>query len=162
MGFSNKDMITLQNILRSKNQTITTAESCTGGLIVSMITQQSGSSDILKGAIITYSNESKTQELNVKVENLINFGAVSVEVVSDMLDGALIKFNADYAIAISGIAGPTGGTKTKPVGTVVIGIASKSGYKNIHIYSLKGNRKQIQKKTAQKALKELLKLVKKA
>ena len=122
-NFSKKDMIKLQNLLRKSKKTITTAESCTGGLVASLITKISGSSDIFNGSIVTYSNSIKNKELGVLNESLDKFGAVSKQVVSEMLDGVLKKFEADFAIAISGVAGPNGGTKNKPVGTIVIGIA---------------------------------------
>lgn len=124
-NFSKKDMIKLQNLLRKSKKTITTAESCTGGLVASIITKISGSSDIFNGSIVTYSNSIKNKELGVLNESLDKFGAVSKQVVSEMLDGVLKKFEADFAIAISGIAGPNGGTKNKPVGTIVIGIADR-------------------------------------
>lgn len=160
MGFTKQDMINLQNLLREKKQTITVAESCTGGLIASKITAISGSSDVFKGSIVTYSNDIKHQELNVQEETLKNFGAVSKEVVQEMLSGVLIKFDADFAIAISGIAGPNGGTQQKPVGTVVIGIASKNGTSKIKIYQFLGTRTKIQKISATKALEKVFKLIK--
>ena len=136
--FSETTMIELQTLLRANNQTITTAESCTGGLIASMITKISGSSDIFNGSIVTYSNKIKNQELNVKNETLEKFGAVSIEVVNEMLNGVISKFDANFAIAISGIAGPNGGTKNKPVGTVVIGISDSNNHKIVNIYNFKG------------------------
>ncbi|MCT7548922.1 CinA family protein, partial [Aliarcobacter butzleri] len=132
--FNKKDMIELQDILRNNKKTITTAESCTGGLVASMITKVSGSSDIFNGSIVSYSNKIKNQELNVNNETLEKFGAVSTEVVNEMLDGAIKKFEADFAIAISGIAGPTGATKNKPVGTVVIGISDANNVKIIDTF----------------------------
>ena len=114
-NFSKKDMIKLQNLLRKSKKTITTAESCTGGLVASLITKISGSSDIFNGSIVTYSNSIKNKELGVLNESLDKFGAVSKQVVSEMLDGVLKKFEADFAIAISGVAGPNGGTKNKLV-----------------------------------------------
>lgn len=159
--FDNDDMIKLQNILRIHNKTITVAESCTGGLVASMITKISGSSDIFNGSIVSYSNEIKMQELNVKKNNLEQFGAVSQEVVADMLDGALSKFKANYAIAVSGIAGPNGGTKLKPIGTVVIGIASSNAYKKVVTYHFDGNRKAVQIQTAKTSLQNLLNFLKK-
>ena len=95
--FSSKDMINFQNILKENNQTITTAESCTGGLISSMITEISGSSEIFKGSVITYCNEIKEQELNVKKKTMIEHGVVSCEVVEEMLVGVIKKFNSDFA-----------------------------------------------------------------
>ncbi len=152
--FDLADMIKLQELLRINNKSITTAESCTGGLIASMITEISGSSDIFNGSIVSYSNEIKMKELNVKKNNLENFGAVSIQVVEDMLEGCIKKFDADYAIATSGIAGPTGATQTKPVGTVVIGVASKNGIKNVEVYHFDGNRKEVQIQAAKYAFQK--------
>lgn len=126
-----------------------------------MITKISGSSDIFNGSIVTYSNAIKNQELGVLNQTLESFGAVSKEVVSEMLDGVLKKFQADFAIAISGVAGPNGGTKSKPVGSVVIGIASKNKFKKIKIFHLKGSRISIQKQSAKISLKKILKFVSK-
>ena len=151
--FNKEKMIALQNYLRKNNQTITTAESCTGGLISSMITEISGSSSIFNGSIVTYSNDIKEQELKVKKETMIKFGVVSCEVVEEMLIGALNNFHADYAIAVSGIAGPNGGSEQKPVGTVAIGVMSKNGVKKIDIFHFKGERKEVQIQTAKTALK---------
>lgn len=159
--FNEQNMIELQKILFNNKKTITTAESCTGGLIASMITKISGSSNIFNGAIISYSNEIKHQELNVKNETLKNYGAVSIEVVNEMLDGVIKKFDANFAIAISGIAGPTGGTKNKPVGTVVIGICDDNDHKIVNVYNFSGSREEVQIQAAKTALKEILKFVKK-
>lgn len=159
--FNEKDMIEFQNLLREHNKTVTTAESCTGGLIASMITEVSGSSNIFNGAVVTYSNEIKKQELNVKEETLKKYGAVSCEVVEEMLDGVLKKFNADFAIAVSGIAGPNGGTTEKPVGTVVIGISERNITKNIEIFSFEGTRKEVQIQAAKCSLKKVLKFFQK-
>jgi len=160
--FNEKDMIKLQNILRENKKTITTAESCTGGLVAHCITNISGSSDIFDGGIISYSNKIKKQELNVKNETLEKFGAVSKEVVSEMLDGAIKKFNANYAIAISGIAGPTGGTENKPVGTVVIGVSDDKNEKDIKIYHFKGDRKMVQVRASKTSFEKILKFLQKS
>ncbi|WP_323590975.1 CinA family protein [Aliarcobacter butzleri] len=159
--FNKKDMIELQDILRNNKKTITTAESCTGGLVASMITKVSGSSDIFNGSIVSYSNKIKNQELNVNNETLEKFGAVSTEVVNEMLDGAIKKFEADFAIAISGIAGPTGATKNKPIGTVVIGISDANNAKIIDTFYFKGTREEVQIQAAKTSLKKILKFVKK-
>ncbi|MFX4233770.1 CinA family protein [Aliarcobacter butzleri] len=159
--FNKKDMIELQDILRNNKKTITTAESCTGGLVASMITKISGSSDIFNGSIVSYSNKIKNQELNVNNETLEKFGAVSTEVVNEMLDGAIKKFEADFAISISGIAGPTGATKNKPVGTVVIGISDANNAKIIDTFYFKGTREEVQIQAAKTSLKKILKFVKK-
>ena len=161
-----KDMQELQNILRKNNFTITCAESCTGGLISSKITEITGSSDIFKGAVITYCNEIKEQELNVNKQTMIKYGVVSCEVVAEMLDGVLKKFDASFAIGVSGIAGPSGGTKNKPVGTVVIGIKGILNIEDINMYHFKGDRKNIQNQATNKAFElifdKLQKLIKKA
>ena len=159
--FNKKDMIELQDILRNNKKTITTAESCTGGLVASMITKVSGSSDIFNGSIVSYSNKIKNQELNVNNETLEKFGAVSTEVVNEMLDGAIKKFEADFAIAISGIAGPTGATKNKPIGTVVIGISDANNVKIIDTFYFKGPREEGKIQSAKTALKKILKFAKK-
>ncbi|QKF58673.1 CinA family protein [Aliarcobacter lanthieri] len=159
--FSKKDMIFLQQLLRKSQNTITAAESCTGGLVASLITKISGSSDIFNGSIISYSNYIKEKELGVKSKTLNNFGAVSIEVVEEMLYGAIKKFDASFAIAISGVAGPTGGTKNKPVGMVVIGISNNKGLKKIKIYNFKGSREEVQEQAAKTALKQILKFIKK-
>jgi nicotinamide-nucleotide amidase len=141
-----QDMISFQKRLKENNMTITCAESCTGGLIASKITSISGSSSIFKGSVITYCNEIKEQELQVNKNTMIKHGVVSVEVVNEMLDGVLKKFDASIGIAVSGVAGPGGGTKDKPVGTVVIGIKDNQQYSNIKVYQFSGNRNEIQSK----------------
>jgi len=149
----------LQEIFRKNNWTITTAESCTGGLIASKITAISGSSDIFRGSVVTYCNDIKEQELGVKKQTMIDNGAVSIETVSEMLDGVIKKFDATYAIAVSGVAGPNGGSKAKPVGTVVIGIANKENYKDVQIYHFEGDRKSVQKSASNKALDLIFKKI---
>lgn len=114
-------------LLKKQQATLATAESCTGGYIAHLITKIAGSSDYYKGSVISYANEIKTNELNVKEEDLEKYGAVSQKVVEQMALGVQQKMNADYAIATSGIAGPTGGTDDKPVGTVWIAIATPNG-----------------------------------
>lgn len=157
--FSERDMVNLQSLLRASKQTITTAESCTGGLVASMITKISGSSDIFNGSIVSYSNKIKNQELNVRNETLEKYGAVSCEVVNEMLDGVINKFNADFAIAISGIAGPNGATKNKPVGTVVIGLGNSNNHKIVTVYNFNGSREEVQIQAAKVALKEISKFI---
>ena len=159
--FNEKEMIELQNLLRAHNKTITSAESCTGGLVASMITEISGSSDIFNGSIVTYSNEIKNQELKVEKDTLDKYGAVSTQVVEEMLTGVIKKFKADYAIAISGIAGPNGGTKNKPVGTVVIGVMRKNIGQDIEICHFEGTRKIVQIQAAKHSLKKVFKFFQK-
>jgi nicotinamide-nucleotide amidase len=125
-GFEN-DLLEqkIGELLLEKNLTIGTAESCTGGYLAHLFTSISGSSAYFKGSVIAYSNEIKQHFLGVKEETLTSFGAVSEQTVSEMVAGALKHLNVDIAIAISGVAGPTGGTPEKPVGTVVIGIGNQ-------------------------------------
>lgn len=113
--------------LRRMGKTLCTAESCTGGLIAHKITSISGSSDYFLGSVVSYANEVKMESLGVSVENLKRFGAVSEEVVRQMAEGARKRLKTDYAIATSGVAGPTGGTEEKPVGTVWIAVATPTG-----------------------------------
>ncbi|MCB2221359.1 MAG: competence/damage-inducible protein A [Bacteroidetes bacterium] len=112
------------NILRNRNQTLSTAESCTGGYIAHLITTIPGSSDYFKGSVVAYANEIKQKALGVKESTLNNHGAVSEEVVKEMAEGIKRQYQTDYAIAVSGIAGPTGGTPEKPVGTTWIAVAT--------------------------------------
>jgi nicotinamide-nucleotide amidase len=113
--------------LSKNNKTIATAESCTGGYIAHLITRVAGSSAYYKGSVISYANEIKVNELNVKQADIDAYGAVSQQVIEQMALGVQQKMNTDYAIATSGIAGPTGGTEDKPVGTVWIAVATPNG-----------------------------------
>ena len=113
--------------LRENKKTIATAESCTGGYIAHLITRIAGSSDYYKGSIVSYANEIKVDELSVRQSDIEEFGAVSQQVVEQMALGVQQKMNTDYAVATSGIAGPTGGTEDKPVGTVWIAVATLDG-----------------------------------
>ncbi len=138
---------------------ITFAESCTGGLLVSMFTKQSGASDMLEGSLVTYSNRIKNGWLAVKNENLENFGAVSEAVIKDMLRGVIDATSADYAIAVSGVAGPSGGTKEKPIGTVFIGVKNrKSNEELISRMKFNGDRNHIQEQSAYYAIMMLVEI----
>ncbi|MDD4975059.1 MAG: nicotinamide-nucleotide amidohydrolase family protein [Bacteriovorax sp.] len=141
-----------------KKRTFSFAESCTGGLVASKITDLSGSSSVFMGGFVTYANEAKINLLGVKPSTLENFGAVSIEVATEMAIGALLKFKTDYAISISGIAGPTGGTLDRPVGTVVIGFATKnkSGARK---FLFPGDRIRRKERFSEMALLTLLKLM---
>ncbi len=113
-------------LLKAKNLTIATAESCTGGAIASIITSVSGASAYYLGSVVAYNNSVKTNILGVKSATLTAHGAVSEEVVKEMAEGVRLKLGADIAIATSGVAGPTGGTPEKPVGTVWIAFSDKT------------------------------------
>lgn len=115
----------VSELLRERKQTLALAESCTGGYIASLFTAIPGASEIFKGAIVPYTNLSKHELLQVDEKLFTTVGSVSREVVEQLAQNVLKKFNSDYAISISGIAGPTGGTPEKPVGTVWVAVANK-------------------------------------
>ena len=117
-----QNTIDIINTLKEKKQTITFAESCTGGRVASAFTAISGASSVLNGSVVSYANEIKSKWLGVSEQTLMEHGAVSLECVEEMLVGVVKMADANHAIAISGIAGPTGGTEEKPVGTVYIGV----------------------------------------
>lgn len=110
---------------RKAGRTIALAESCTGGLVCGAVTEIAGSSSVLDRGFITYSNEAKVEQLGVSQDIIETFGAVSIACVWAMAQGALAQSKADVAVAISGVAGPGGGTPTKPVGTVVFARATR-------------------------------------
>lgn len=114
----------LIDALRAKNRKLTTAESCTGGLVAAAITAVPGSSDVFFGGFVTYSNDAKEQMIGVDADLIKHHGAVSEAVAHAMADGAIRTTGADLAVSITGIAGPGGGSPHKPVGLVYIGIAS--------------------------------------
>ena len=112
---------------RAAGRTIVTAESCTGGLVAAALTEIAGASDVFERGFITYSNEAKMETTGVNIDILETFGAVSVAVAWAMAQGALKHSRADVAVAITGIAGPGGGSERKPVGTVVFACAVRDG-----------------------------------
>ncbi len=122
---------------------ITAAESCTGGLLASEIVRHSGVSSIFDGSVVTYANEMKQKLVGVKPLTLKRYGAVSQECVQEMLKGVMEKFDAEFALAVSGVAGPTGGTEQKPVGTVYVGAKCKGKEMIIKRLSLNGDRTYI-------------------
>ena len=154
MIFSNNIFAKFQKvftILQQKNISISTAESCTGGLLSALFTELDGSSKIFDRGFITYSNQSKISLLEVNEELLKNHGAVSQEVAIAMAIGALKKSQSKIAIATTGIAGPQGGTLQKPVGTVYIAIASTE--KSICQKFYFGNDRQLNRwKTVEEAI----------
>lgn len=149
--------------LIEKGWSITTAESCTGGGISSAITDVVGSSAYFERSFITYSNEAKNQMIKVPQDLLDHHGAVSEPVANAMALGALKAANADMAIAVTGIAGPGGGTELKPVGTVFLAIAKKevSNESTVQVYklNLSGTRKDIREKTIKSSLIKALELI---
>jgi nicotinamide-nucleotide amidase len=124
-------------------RTIALAESCTGGLLAARLTERPGSSAYVAGGVVSYSNESKTALLGVDPALIAAHGAVSVEVAEAMADGALARFEADTAVAITGVAGPGGGTEAKPVGYVCWAVKLADGSKLVRDVRLPGDRAEI-------------------
>lgn len=146
----------LGRLLMSKEGRIATAESCTGGGIAQIITEVPGSSTWFDRGFVSYSNKAKEQMLGVKPETLKKYGAVSAETAHEMVTGALAHSEATCAIAVTGIAGPGGGTAEKPVGTVFIAWAWKNGDIKIVKKQLAGSRHEIRAQTMEIAIKEML------
>jgi len=141
--------------LSNEQKKITFAESCSGGLLSYYFTSQNGASKILDGSLVTYSNSLKENWLAVEHATLEKEGAVSYGVVNEMSEGALNVSEADYSISISGIAGDSGGTDEKPVGTVYVGVRSKTMHKEEHL-KLQGDRNYVQHQSVLFAVKMLL------
>lgn len=131
-------------LLSQHHLKITIAESCTGGFIAYHLTKESGASNVFDGSVISYANAIKESWLEVSSENLESFGAVSEAVVREMLEGALKLSGADFALATSGIAGPSGGSASKPIGTIFIGAKDRKGAEIIERLHFKGDRNYIQ------------------
>jgi len=142
----------LGRLLKASGKTMATAESCTGGWIAQTITEVPGSSAWFDRGFVTYSNAAKVQMLGISVQLLEDYGAVSAEAATEMAAGALTHSNADIAIAVTGIAGPDGGTQEKPVGTVFIAWAHKSGAAKVVKKQFSGNRRQIRAQTVKSAI----------
>lgn len=141
--------------LKARDATLTTAESCTGGWVAKVITDIAGSSAWFERGFVTYSNEAKAQMIGVKSETLDTHGAVSEPVVVEMAIGALKAARADYAISISGIAGPDGGSESKPVGTVWFGLACVNGEGITRRECFQGDRESVRRQATAYALTTL-------
>lgn len=140
--------------LTRRRQTLATAESCTGGGIANRLTNAPGASKIFPGGIVAYSNAAKRKFLGVRAGTLARHGAVSGAVAREMAEGARRKFGADFALAVTGIAGPSGGTKAKPVGTVFIALAG-GGETAVERKGNAFGREKFKRVTANQALKML-------
>lgn len=142
-------------LLKKKNLKIGFCESCTGGLISSKFSRIPGVSEVFDRSIITYSNISKVEEVGVKPSTLENFGAVSGETALEMSNGLLNSSNSlDIVLSVTGVAGPGGGTKDKPIGLVYISISTRNTYKVIKC-NFRGSREYIQDKVTSRAFSEL-------
>jgi len=146
--------------LHQKKLFLVSAESCTGGWLAKQITDLSGSSAIFDRGFVTYSNDSKQDMLGVQKNTIEGFGAVSEHVVKEMASGALDHSNADIAVAISGVAGPDGGTKEKPVGMVCFGLMQRGKKAQAITQIFDGNRDQVRSLAVDFALNEIDKLLK--
>jgi nicotinamide-nucleotide amidase len=137
---------------------ICTAESCTGGLIAKSFTDLAGSSDWFERGFVTYSNEAKNEMLAVPATVIADYGAVSEPVAAAMASGALRHSHADFAIAVTGVAGPAGGSDEKPVGTVWIAVAS-SEQQRARLYLFDGDRQAVREATLRQAIVDALQLL---
>ena len=144
--------------LRAGRQTLVTAESCTGGWIAKTVTDIAGSSDWFDCGIVAYSYEAKQALLSVNPHTLEAHGAVSRETVIEMVSGALVHSRAGIAIAVTGIAGPGGGTPDKPVGTVWVGWKRRGGYPRAEVFQFDGDREAVRRQTVAAALAGLERL----
>lgn len=144
--------------LQSHHLMLATAESCTGGWIAKMITDIPGCSAWFDCGMAAYSYEAKQALLGVRPETLIEHGAVSRETVIEMVSGALVTSGASIAVAVTGIAGPTGGGPGKPVGTVWLGWKRRGGYPRAELFHFEGDREAVRRQTVEAALRGLLAL----
>ena len=149
---------TLAQILLSRNWTVSLAESCTGGLVCSTLTELAGSSEWFERGYITYSNEAKTECLGVPAELIEAHGAVSEQVAKAMAEGARINSGSNVAISITGVAGPSGGSADKPVGTVFFGWTTEN-QTLIKTMRFNGNRQMVRQQATEFALTELIALL---
>jgi nicotinamide-nucleotide amidase len=143
-GYGKEDLaLAVQRRMQERKLTLSTAESCTGGAIASMITGHAGSSGHFQGSVVSYANEVKNMLLDVPKEMLVQHGAVSKEVVETMAKNVRLALKTDYSVATSGIAGPGGGTEEKPVGTIWIAVAGPDGVKSRLLSSGKDRKRNI-------------------
>ena len=141
--------------MRRVRDRLVTAESCTGGWIAKTVTDVAGSSDWFECGLAAYSYEAKQALLGVRPETLEKFGAVSRETVLEMVSGALVHSGATLAVAVTGIAGPGGGTADKPVGSVWIAWKRRGGYADARLFHFAGNREGVRRQTVAAALEGL-------
>ena len=148
-------VIALGDALRAQGLRLATAESCTGGMIAAACTAIAGSSDWFERGFVSYSNEAKTELLGVAPALIQAHGAVSAEVACAMAEGALLRSHAELAVAVTGIAGPGGGSPDKPVGTVWLAVARAGQPAQAELLRLHGDRAAIRARTVERALRRL-------
>ena len=145
--------VLLGRLLRSSGKTLAVAESCTGGLLAGAITDVPGSSEYFLGGVTAYHNTVKTRLLGVPSSLIESCGAVSAEVVEAMAKGALKRFSADVSIAVTGVAGPGGGSREKPAGTVWVAVAVRGeGVRYSHLFRFRGDRIKVRRETVRSSL----------
>ena len=150
---------TLSEKLRTKQWTMASAESCTGGMIAAAMTDLAGSSEIFDRGFVTYSNQSKFDMLGVTPATLETYGAVSAQTAGEMASGAISHSRADIAVSVTGIAGPSGGSADKPVGLVYIGIIKKGDEPIVHRHIFSGSRDDVRQQTRDTTLTYLIDLI---
>lgn len=161
IGFDEGDLsVLVSKLLLEKNKTLSTVESCTGGNIAHTITLHAGSSEYYKGTIVSYANQVKTELLGVKEESIQNQGAVSKEVAEQMALQGVKKLNTDYCVSTTGIAGPSGGSDEKPVGTVWIAVANAKGECHSKQFNFYSSRENFINRTTNQAFAMLLSWIK--
>jgi len=146
-------------MLRERRQALATGESCTGGWIAKLLTDIAGSSGWFEGAAVTYSNDTKQALLGVAPGTLRRHGAVSRQTAVEMVSGAVTAFDASVAVAVTGIAGPGGGTRDKPVGTVWIAWQRRGGEARAEEFHFKGDRDAIRRRAVAAALRGIEKIL---
>ena len=147
------------DLLRGRRYWLAAAESCTGGLLLSRLTDVPGSSDYVHGGVVAYDNEAKVAWLDVPRDLLAQHGAVSEPVATAMAEGIRARTGADVAVGITGIAGPGGGTPEKPVGTVVIAVIVPGRAAHVRTYSFVGGRDMVKFQSTQAALDRLRRMI---
>ena len=149
----------IATIFTERGAPLVAAESCTGGWIAKTLTDIAGSSQWFECGVVVYSYEAKEALLGVRPETLEHVGAVSKETVTEMVAGALARFGATVAVAVTGIAGPSGGLPGKPVGTVWIGWKRRGGYAQTELYHFAGDREAVRRQTVAAALRGVQKIL---
>ena len=142
--------------LTARGEMLATAESCTGGWVAKVCTDMAGSSVWFERGFVTYSNQSKQDMLGVSADTLAGFGAVSEQVVLEMVRGALVRSRAQWALAVSGIAGPSGGTTDKPVGTVWLAWAGPGDWRSSRRCRFEGDRKAVRRQAVHTVIEVLV------
>lgn len=148
-------VIAIARRLEERGQTIGFAESCTGGLLSAIVTRVSGISRVYRGSFVTYSNEAKERLLGVPVSTIRVHGAVSIPTARRMAEGARSKLNATWGLSVTGVAGPSGGSSKKPVGTVCFALVGP-GIELVATRHFPGSRREVQRRSARYALRILL------